>query len=298
MRVSKAKRRRQKEQKPKLTWKQRLVKFVIYVIVTFMVFSAIWVIMTHENAEKKKKKKEIAQSCYETMYIAPGYTLSYTIDVAYIVKYPNQTAGVVTMAYQAEEKVDQLNKRKRIDLISIGRVLETDIYEHQILYYADGKLITERYNDIGERLSYKEEPEEVSFDYNPMLSFATIILEKPGEFRIKNDNKTISGSVSLKDISSFLNLFPYSALFSGIEDNKYFTDQVNKIKITNNNGYFQSAVIDLKSIASTLIGPFYSEIGASVEVSQYTITLNMVSWEQPTIELPEGEINSEGEKTN
>lgn len=293
MRLRKEKRKEGKQQKVKLTWKQRIIYAVIYIIVGFLSLSVFIAIFAHERGEETKKKKEIVQSCYETMYIASGYTLSYTIDVSYLIKYSDYTtASTVSLAYQAKEEVDQVNQKKKITLISSGRVADTDIYEHQVLYYGDGRMIQQEYSSIGDLLSTKEEPAEVTFDYNPMLTFASVILEKPGEFRIKNDNKTITGSISLKDISSFLNLFPYSALFSGIEDNKYFTDQVNKITITNDNGYFKSAVLDLKNIASTLISPFYNEVGASVEVSQYTITIYMESWEQPTIVLPEGEINS------
>lgn len=290
-----AKRKQEKKQKVKLTWKQRLLQAVIYIIVGFLSLSAFVSIFAHERSNQTKKKKEIATTCFETMYVASGYTMSYTIDVTYMVKNADKTADTVSMAYQAKEEIDQVHKKKKISLISAGRVMNTNIYESQVLYYGDGKLIRQEYSEIGELLSEKEEPAEVTFEYNPMLTFASMILEKPGEFKMKGEGKTITGSISLSDISSFLNLFPYSALFSGIEKNKYFTDQVNKITITNNNGYFQSAVIDLKNIASTLIGPFYNEVGASVEVSQYTITIYMESWEQPTIELPEGEINVEKE---
>lgn len=289
MRLPGSKKQKSEKVSKKEPLKYRIIRAAAYLICASIVFSIFWAIMTHEKQVDIRKKKEIVQRCYETMYIANGYTLSYTIECSYLVKYSNGTAGTVSMAYQAQEEIDQYNQKKKITLISVGRVMDSDIYNHQVLYYEGGNLITEEYDDVGELVSSKTEPMEISFDYNPMLTFASMVLDKPGEFRLKNEGKTIKGSISLKDISSFLNLFPYSALFSGVENNKYYTDEVNSITITNNNGFFTSAVINLKNIAASLVGPFYSEAGAAVEVNQYTITLNMVSWETPTIEIPKGE---------
>lgn len=290
MRLRKSK---QKEEKVKLTWKERLIKLGIYLFIGIFAFGFIWTVFAHERADKLQKKKDLVQSCYDTMYIASGYILSYTIDVSYVITNSNGSAGTVTMTYLANEEVDQVNQRKRVTLVSQGYVMDTEYYDSQVYYYGDGRVIREVFDNVGEMTSYEESETEISFEYNPMLSFASMILDNPGEFVLKGGDKTIAGSISLKDISNFLMFCPYSALFNDLENTRYYVDQVNKITITTDNGYFKTSVIDLTRTAASLVGPFYEEMGSTVEVDHYTITMYVESWEKPEIEMPEqkGEIS-------
>lgn len=291
MRIRKEKPKREKIE---LTRKERLIKLGIYLFIGLFALGFIWKVFAHERADQLQKKKELVKSCYDTMYIASGYTLSYTIDVSYIVKNSNGTVGTVSMTYLANEEVDQVNRLKKVTLVSQGYVMDTEYYDSQVYYYGDGRVVREVFNNVGEMTSYEESEIETSFEYNPMLSFATMILEKPGEFKLKGGDKTITGSIALEDISNFLLFCPYSALFDGLKNTRYYDDQVNKITITTDNGIFKTALIDITRTASSLVGPFYEELGSTVEVDHYTITMYVESWEQPKIELPpkpeEGEV--------
>lgn len=222
---------------------------------------------------------------YESMLLSGGFTMTYNLEVEYLITTTNQRS---VLHYIAKEETDQVGKKKKITLSTTGTAGGSEINTKQIYYYQNGKCVVDtRYiDDNGEEKSnYKTYDEEVSFDYNPMLAIATMVLDKPGEYKKKQN--TLYGSVAIKDIHTFLSMCPFNTLYSGIENVSCYKDQVNDIMIVSDGEKFTSLTIDLKPTAWYIIKNFYEEQGLSIEVSTYRITMTATSWETPEIEVPE-----------
>lgn len=264
---------------------ERWIKRLSILIVLGIFLGSFAIVRSIESSKKRKEKREFVQRLYESMLLSGGYEMTYTLEVQYLITTTNQRAE---LHYVAKEETDQINKKKRITLSTTGKVAGAEINTKQIYYYQNGKCILDtRYvdDDGKEASSFKTTDEEVNFDYNPMLSMANMVMDKPGEFKKKQN--TLYGSVAISDISTFLKMCPFNTLYSGIENLSCYKDQVNDIMIVSDGEKITSLTIDLKPTAWYLIKNFYEEQGLSIQVETYRITMTATSWEVPNIEVPE-----------
>lgn len=264
-------------------WIKRLA--ILLIISVFLGSFAI--VRSIESSRKRKEKKQFVQTLYESMLLSGGFTMTYSLEVEYLVTTTNQRS---VLHYIAKEETDQVGKKKKITLSTTGSSGGAEINTKQIYYYQNGKCVLDtRYVDKNgeEKSSYEVFDEEVSFDYNPMLAIANMVMEQPGEFKKKQN--TLYGSVSIKDINTFLAMCPFNTLYSGIENVSCYKDQVNDIMIVSDGEKITSLTIDLKPTAWYIIKNFYEEQGLSIEVNTYRITMTATSWDIPEIEVPEVE---------
>ena len=290
------KRKTEKEKhQPELTatskkevWAKRLAILIIF----SMVFGVYAIVSINERQKRRQDKLSYVRNMYETMAMAQGYTLDYTIDSRYIVG-----TSFVEIHYLAHEEVDQANQRKKLTLRTYGTYMGTDIDTLQIYYYHDGKCLQEnRYIDESgeEKSTFSETTEAMDYSYNPMLALAVMVTDHPGEYKKKGNS--LNGSVSLEDINTLLSLCPFNNLFQGIEGLSCYGKQVNSLTISSDGERFKSALIDLDSVAFYMLQQVYEERSLSLDVDTYRITIIVDSWETPVIEIPEVNLK-EGEVT-
>ena len=264
---------------------EKWIKRLAILIIVSIFLGSFAIVRSIESSRKRKEKREFVQRLYNSMYLSSGFTMTYNLEVEYLITTTKQRA---VLHYVAKEETDQVNKKKKITLSTTGSVSGAEINTKQIYYYQNGKCVLEtRYvdDDGVEKSSYKTYDEEVTYDYNPMLAIANMVNEKPGEYKKKQN--TLYGSVAISDISTFLKMCPFNTLYSGIESLSCYKDQVNDIMIVSDGERITSLTIDLKPTAWYMIRNFYDEQGLSIEVQTYRITMTATSWETPEIEVPE-----------
>lgn len=268
---------------------QKWIKWLSLILVFAIMFTSFILVLNHDRAERRKKKIEFVRGLYESMYISNGFTLTYSLDVKYSI-----TSGTLLqnaeLHYIAKEETDQLGKKKRLTLTMTGNVTGTEITTKQIYYYDDGKCVqeTQYVDDDGQKKSrFEERNEEISYEYNPMLALATMVMDKPGEYTKKQN--TLYGSVAMSDIDTFLKMCPFNTMFEGIESLECYEKQVNKLTIISDGTKINTVTVDLKPTAWFLVKNFYEEQNMSIEMEEYRLTMMVDSWEIPVIEMPEVE---------
>ena len=235
------------------------------------------------------------RSLYENMYISDGFSLDHQIEVTFDVMDANGTrVDTVNMRYMAKEDVDQYGQKKKLSLRTEGTVMGNSILIMQDYYYDNKCCIMDKITE-DEQGNIKHEFEKTdvpgNFDYNPMLSLAVLISDKPGEFTLTANR--LNGSISLQDIGTFLQLCPFNDLFKGVENLDCFDKQVNELVLFSDGSRLQSLTLDLSRVAYFLVSPIYLEQGLNVKIQTYRMTVFVNSWETPKIEMPNMEETNE-----
>lgn len=277
------KRHRSETVKTATTKKEVRAKRLAILLIFTTVFSIYAIVNANEKRKRRAEKVEFVNQIYENMAQKNGYTLRYSLDTIYYVNHKK-----IELHYSTIEEVDKAGKKKKMTMRTYGDYMGTELDTLQIFYYQDTKCIMETVYVDGngnEQHSYETSTEDISYDYNPMLSLALLITEKPGEFKMKKT--TIRGSVSLKDVNTFLALCPYNNLYKGIEKLNCYKEQANNLMITSDGTIFKEAVLDMTVTSFYMLRDAYEDQGLPVRVESYRLSVSAESWEQPVIEIPE-----------
>ncbi len=269
--------------------KQGRKRWIALLLVLAVSLSVYFIAVSSIRSKSRNEKTEYMRGLFENMYIVNGYTLSYNLDVNYETTGAENLVDVTDLHYIAKEEVDQTGKKKKLTIHTTGTSLGSEIDTYQIYYYDDTKcyLETGKKDENGNWQSEITEIEDqsISYEYNPMLSLALLVTEQPGEFTKKGD--TIQGSVSLKDISTFLSMCPYNTLFQGIETMSCYSKQVNDLLLVSNGYWVSNVALDLTPTAWFFFKDAFAEMGLSVKLNSYRMAMSVDSWETPVIKMPE-----------
>lgn len=271
------------------TKKQVRAKRLAILIIFSIVFSVYAIVNANEKKKRRAEKVDFVNQMYESMAQKPGYTLRYSLDTVYNVNHKK-----VELHYSTIEEVDKAGKKKKMTMRTYGDYMGTEMDMLQIYYYQDTKCILETvYTDDNgeEQHKYKVTTEDISYDYNPMLALALVVTEQPGEFA--KAKTTIRGSVSLKDVDTFLTLSPYGNLYNGMENLSCYKEQANNLMITSDGNVFREAVLDMTVTSFYMLKDAYEEQGLPVSIDSYRISVSAESWDTPVIEIPEIEVKEE-----
>lgn len=264
-------------------WKKRLA---ILLVIT-MLIGVYAIAHSIERSKRDKSKQDFVKQMYDSMAVSQGFTLKYTLDVNYDVNHKN-----VELHYLATEELDQVGQKKKLTIRTYGDYMGTTLDQSEIYYYEGTRCIRETiFTDAegNEHHNFEESIEDISYQYNPMLPLALMISEMPGEFKLSETKKTIRGSVALEDVKTFLDLCPFSNLYSGIENMNCYDEQVNDLMIVadTETNRFKSVALDMTTVSFYMLRDAYEEQGMAVKSKSYRMTVSVESWYTPGIDMPD-----------